>query len=641
MKHIFKIVFIFFAAAAQILSQSDSVKTILNEVIVSATKTATPYLAIGSSVSVITSELIQQRQLKTVADVMRCIPGLTVVQQGGTGKLTNVTMRGANSNHTLVILDGVKMNDPSSPNNAFDFAALNTREIDRIEVVRGPQSTLYGSDAIAGLINIITKKGEGKPNFSFEGEGGTNKYYRGNISAAGTLEKLHYSLVAQQSGSDGVSAANSIYGNTEKDGNANTSISSRLDYSFNSIWKAGLIYKFLKATTELDHGEKFGDDPNYTYKQEEHLVKANLAASFLDGSWQQNLSASHIRRFSHALDLADASHPSTSSDGFNNAYRFKLDWQHSVNAVSNNQITFGIESETESAATSYISNGAWGPYKSLFPRETMRNTGIYLQNQLNVSSVFFVTAGLRYDDNQKFGSITTYRIAPTYFITSTNTKIKATYGNGFKSPSLFNLFDPAFGNPNLKPEKSNGLDFGIEQFFGRQNYFIGFTYFRMNLTDMLGYDSNFRTINIAKAKTNGLEITCAVEPTSKLSFSANYTFTETKDESEKSVDFGKQLLRRPKHQFNFNSNIKLIEKLNLNVALRYIGKREDKDFGVFPAKRVTMPDYLLVNFAAGYQLFRELGINARIENLFDKKYEEVIYYGTLGRSLYVGLIYTL
>ncbi|KAF0151860.1 MAG: TonB-dependent receptor [Ignavibacteria bacterium] len=641
MKNIFKVFVIFFVVTSQIFSQSDSVKTTLTEIIVSATKTATPYYAIGSSVSVIASEDIQRRQSKTVADVIRDIPGLTVVQQGGPGKLTNVTMRGANSNHTLVILDGVKMNDPSSPNNAFDFSALNTREIDRIEVVRGPQSTLYGSDAIAGLINIITKKGDGKPSFSFEGEGGTNKYYRGSVSANGAIEKLHYSIVASQSATDGISAANSIYGNTERDGNTNTSFSSRLDYDFNSKLKAGLIYKFLKAKTDLDHGEKFGDDPNYTYKQEEHIVKANIAGSFFDGVLEQNISVSHLKRFAHALDLVDAEHPSTSSDGFNNSYRFKLDWQNIVKAVPNNLITFGVETETESAATSYISSGPWGPYESLFPRESIRNNGIYLQNQLNVENELFVTAGLRFDNNQKFGSITTYRIAPVYFIASTQTKIKATYGNGFKAPSLFNLFDPAFGNPNLKPEKSKGLDFGIEQYFGRQNYFIGFTYFNLNLTDMLGYDSNFRTINIAKAKTNGFEITCSAEPSSKLSLSANYTFTETKDESEKSIDFGKQLLRRPKHQFNLSSNIKLIEELNLNMALRYIGKREDKDFGAFPSKRVTMQGYLLVNFAASYQLFNSFSLNARIENLFDKKYEEVLFYGTLGRSLYVGFNFNL
>lgn len=641
MKNIFKVFLFLFIVTSRIFSQSDSVKTILNEVLVSATRTETPYYAIGSSVSVVTSEVIKQKQLQTVVDVLRELPGLTVVQQGGPGKLTNATMRGANSNHTLVIIDGVKMNDPSSANNAFDFSMINTKDIDRIEVVRGPQSTLYGSDAIAGLVNIITKKGDAKPGFSFFGEGGSNSYYRGSLSATGFLDKLLYSVVASQSATNGVSSSNSANGNVEKDGNTNTSFSSRLDYNINSNLNAGLIYKFQKAKTDLDQGEKFGDDPNYTYKQEEHLIKANLAAAFLNSVWQQNFSVSKIRRFTHALDLVDAAHSSTSSDASTSANRFKIDWQNILKVVPNNLITFGVESETESATTSYLSNGPWGPYTSLFPQQSIRTTGVYLQDQLNIKNSLFITAGLRYDDNQKFGRIITYRIAPAYYIATTNTKIKATYGNGFKAPSLFNLFDPAFGNPELKPEKSRGWDFGFEQYIGAQNYFLGFTYFNMNLTEMLGYDSNFRTINIAKAKTNGFELSALAKPNSKLSLNANYTFTETKDESEKSADFGKQLLRRPKHQINIAANFKLIENLNLNFAVRYFGEREDKDFDTFPVKRVTMPDYFLVYFATSYQLLNNLTLNARIENLFDKKYEEVLFYGTLGRSLYVGLNYTL
>lgn len=641
MKNIFKVFCFLFLVSSQYYSQSDSAKATLNEVLVSATRTETPYYAIGSSISVVTAEAIKQKQLKTVVDILRELPGISVAQQGGPGKLTYVTMRGANSNHTLVILDGVEMNDPSSPNNAFDFSSLNAKEIDRIEVVRGPQSTLYGSDAVAGVVNITTKKGNGKPQFSFEGEGGTNNYYRSNLSALGSLGKLSYSVVASQSASDGVSAANSVYGNSEKDGFSNSAFSSRLDYRINDNWKAGVIYKFLKTKADLDQNEKLGDDPNNTYKQEEHIIKTNLSVLSFNGLWQQNLSATYIRRFTNSLDLEDAMHAATFSDAFNNAYRFKIDWQNSVYALQNNLITFGIETETESATTSYFSKSAWGPFESVFPRESMRSTGFYLQDQINVENSLFATIGFRYDENQKFGSITTFRIAPAYYFSSTGTKIKASYGNGFKAPSLFYLFDPAFGNPDLKPEKSKGWDFGVEQSFGKHNYFIGVTYFNLSLTDMFGFDANFRTINIAKAKTNGLEVIAVAKPNNVLSLHANYTFTETKDDSELSTDFGKQLLRRPKHQLNLSSNINLINELNVNIALRYIGKREDKDFGAFPAQRITMPDYLLVNLGANYQLFSNLIVNARIENLFDKKYEEVLFYGTLGRSLYVGLNFSL
>ena len=167
MKTFLKIFSVFFFTTISIFSQTDSIKTTLNEVVITATRSETPYYQIGSSVSIITSDLIQQKQLKTIVDVLKEIPGLSITQLGGPGKQTSVFLRGTNSNHTLVILDGVKMNDPSSPSNAFDFSSLNVYDISRIEVVRGSQSTLYGSDAIGGVINIITKKGSGKPLYNF------------------------------------------------------------------------------------------------------------------------------------------------------------------------------------------------------------------------------------------------------------------------------------------------------------------------------------------------------------------------------------------------------------------------------------------------------------------------------------------
>ena len=173
MKHLYSFLAAFLLVQLSVSAQNDSIKTTLSEVVVTATKTETQYYALGSTVTIITSEEISKKQLNTVVELLRSVPGLSIVQQGGPGKLANVFVRGANSNHTLVIVDGAEMNDASSPNNAFDFSSMNTNDVDRIEIVRGPQSTLYGSDAIAGVINIITKRGTDKPQYSFFGEGGS------------------------------------------------------------------------------------------------------------------------------------------------------------------------------------------------------------------------------------------------------------------------------------------------------------------------------------------------------------------------------------------------------------------------------------------------------------------------------------
>ncbi len=640
MKYFLKTFLFFFFFSISIFSQTDSVKTILNEIVVTATKSETPYYQIGSSITIINSDLIQQKQLKTIVDVLKEIPGLSITQLGGPGKQTSVFMRGTNSNHVLVILDGVELNDPTSPSNAFDFSSLNVYDISRIEVVRGSQSTLYGSDAIGGVINIITKKGNGKPQYYFEGEAGSNNYYRSSFSALGGFEKLNFSLFASRAASKGISASNSLYGNNEKDGFANTNFSSNLEYNFSENWKASFLYKFLKSNTDLDQNNKLGDDPNYTYKQEEHIFKINLSSLLFNGLWKQEYSLSQIRRFANAVDLPDAVRKNTSSDSYNNGSRFKFDWQNNIYLIPQNILTFGFDNETEKANSTYNSNSDWGLFNSVFPSESTNTLGIYIQDQFEYEKSIFLTAGFRYDSHKKFGNVTTFRFAPVYFIKNTNTKFRLSYGTGFKAPSLYYLFDPAFGNPDLKPEKSKSFDIGLEQFFNNGNNAISITYFVNNIQDMFGFDKNFKTVNIAKAKTNGVELNTSFK-IDDLTLTGTYTYTNAIDDYEQSPEYKQELLRRPKNQFYLYTNYYIYQNFDVNLSIKYVGKRIDKDFSSFPAKRITMPDYTLVNLSASYKVNNLFTIYGRIENLFDKKYEDVLYYGTLGRSFYVGVDFSL
>ena len=643
MKHFYYAATVLLLFQLVTIAQKDSVKTTLSEIVVTATKTETPYYELGSSVTVINSEDISKKQLTTVVDVLREAPGLTVIQQGGPGKLTNVFMRGANPNHTLVICDGVVLNDASSTNNAFDFSRLNTNDIEKIEIVRGPQSTLYGSDAIAGVINIITKHGYGRPQYSFSGETGSNNYYRGNFSALGELEKVNYSFQLSRSTTDGISASDSRYSNNEKDGYSNTSFTSNLGYDFSPNAKLSLIYKYTKANSGLDQSGKYGDDPNYTYNSEEQLFNGRLYLTLLDGIWQAQFNASYNKSFNHSLDLPDAVRPNTSADGYYKFQRAKYDWQNNIRLTNNNIITLGVETQSDTASSSYLSTSDYGPYNSIFPAKAIRTTSTYVQDQVSIANSLFATAGIRYDKNQMFGGVTTFRIAPAYLIRLTNTKIKMSYGTGFKAPSLFYLFDPLFGNPNLQPEKSTGWDAGIEQYFDNGNILFGVTYFNLKFKDMFGYDSNYREINIAKASSYGLELTASLLNIGNYSFNTSYTYTKTNDDyNDGSGDYNKPLLRRPENQVSFNMNYRFNEKFNTNFQLNYVGKRWDKDFtDEFNPVRVELPDYMLINLAASYKLFSYLEFNAKIENLLDKKYEEILYYGTLGRSFYAGVSFTL
>ena len=642
MKQLFSFLLIFFLIQIYLSAQqSDSVKTTLSEIVVTANRTETPYYTLGSSVSVITSEEISKQNLRTVVDVLREMPGLTIAQQGGPGKLANVFMRGTNPNHTLVIMDGIVMNDPSSVNNAFDFSYLNTNDIDRIEVVRGPQSTLYGSDAIGGVINIITKRGGGKPQFSFLGETGSYGLYRGNISVLGSFGILNYAISAARSSDQGVSAAGSIYGNKEKDGYMNNSFTSQIGIDLLKNLSMDLFYKFTNAKTDLDQNGKYGDDPNFISNIEEQIFRGGIKLSLLNGNWQQSFNASLVKHFNHSLDLPDQFRPTTSSDGYYRAQRNKFDWQNNLRFIENNLITFGIESSTEEAYTSYYSTSDYGLFDNVFPNQSIGTTGVYLQDQFNYENALFISAGLRSDNNQKFGNVSTYRIAPAYYINSTNTKLKMSFGTGFKAPSLFYLYDPTFGNPELKPEKSKGWDFGFEQYFENGHITFGATYFNLNLEDMFGYGPDYREINIAKASSHGLELTASFSLYHNFSFIASYTYTKTKNEYNdpgNPNDYNEPLLRRPENQASFSLNYRFSEKLDANLQIIYTGKRWDKDFtDAYNPVRVEMPDYTIINLSASYKLFDFVKLNARIENLFDKQYEDVLYYGTLGRSLYAGL----
>jgi len=625
------------------IAQKDSVKTTLSEIVVTATKSETPYYELGSSVTLITSEDISKKQLTTVVDVLREAPGLNVIQQGGPGKLTNVFMRGADPNLTLVICDGVVLNDASSPDNAFDFSRLNTNDIERIEIVRGPQSTLYGSDAMAGVINIITKHGSGIPQYSFSGERGSNNYYRGNISALGALDRFNYSFQYGRLGTDGVSAADSRYGNSEKDGYANTSFTSNVGYNFSPEAKLSFIYKFTKANSGLDQDGKYGDDPNYTYNSEEQLFSGRLFLSLLDGIWETQFNASYNKSFDHSLDLPDAARPNTYSDGYYKFQRVKYDWQNNFRFTKENTITLGVETQSDTASSSYLSTSDYGPYNSIFPVKAIRTSSAYIQDQVSFNNSFFATAGIRYDINQMFGGVMTYRIAPAYLISSTNTKIKMSFGSGFKAPSLFYLYDPTYGNPKLQPETSKGWDAGIEQYLEDGKIIFGVTYFNLKFDNMFGYDSNYREINIAKASSYGIEVTASWLNYHNFSINTSYTYTKTNDDyNNGSGDYNQPILRRPENQISFNLNYRFNEKLNANFHLNYVGKRWDKDFtNEYNPVRVELSDYMLINIAASYKLLNYLALTARIENLLDKQYEEILYYGTLGRSFYAGINFTL
>ena len=609
-------------------------KRLKYHIVVTATRTEQPKLELGSSATLISFEDLKKAGKETVAEALAAVPGLDVMQNGGPGKTADIFIRGANSEHTLVMVDGVEVNDPMSPGRTFDLAHLSLDNIDRIEIVRGPQSTLYGSDAMGGVINIITRKGVGKSRLFISAEAGSYGTFRESAGVSGEKNNVNYSLEASRFDTKGFSSSGEQYGNTEKDGYGNTTLSGRLGFKAAETLEFNLIGRYVDAKNDVDNFEgEGGDDPNYVIDSQQLILAANARLSLLKGKWEQRLGVSynHIRR--DLNNPTDELNPYDSSQGTYKGRIFKMDWQHNIYLHPTNTITAGIEYEREQGESEYFYESMWGPGESLFPEESAHTTGIYLQDSIKIQDTFFMTIGARFDDHNRFGSETTYRIAPAVVFKS-GTKFKATYGTGFKAPSLYQLFAPAtmwgpVGNQNLEPEISKGWDMGIEQFLFQDRLTLSFTYFRNDFENLILYDFTRGYVNVNEAETKGYEIFMSARPVNTLTIRGSYTYTDAIDKEN-----DEQLLRRPKHKANLLFDLQLFKMANVNLNILHVGKR----FDLFPYPTRTEADaFTLFNLAASYRVTKNIEVFGRIDNLFDTEYELVLGYGTAGRSAYIGI----
>ncbi len=608
----------------------------MSDVVVTATRTETPLIELANSITVIDSAEITASKKNSVMDLLRNEYGVDVVQQGGPGKLANVLIRGGNAAHTLVLLDGIEMNMPSDPGNTFDFSNLLTDNIQRIEILRGPQSTMYGSDALAGVINIITQTGTKGQKYSLSAEGGTYNTYKFNGGLNGTYDNFNYQLNLGRMKTDGFSSASEKYGNTEKDGASNFSGSVKTGFNLNNRFKLNLFYQHTDADADLDQsGGSFGDDPTYLFNLEENSFRLETVFSNDENTWNGKAGVSYLRNVRKYSFDSTAIIP-FSSNSMYDGKKVKADIQSTFNFSKPLSFTAGIEQETETAFSNYYEFHTDYTFESTFPSKKSTTRGIFIEEQSNISDVFFFNLGIRYDHHDRFGGAITYRAAPAFIIWTTGTKLKATYGTGIKSPSLYNLFDPFTGNEELNPEKSIGWDAGIEEFLLNNKITIGLTYFKNTFENLFGFNANYKTININKSESRGLETYITVKPTIGLEIKSNYTYTKTTDLSENSSDKGLPLLRRPEHKGVVSVNYSFLQDFNAYLDAIFVGKRDDKVYSGGRVNRVQLNSYVLINFAASYDIFSYLELYAKVNNISDTYYEEVYGYATPGLSLYAG-----
>ncbi len=610
----------------QTYAQDDTIE----EVVITATRIETPTSEVGSSVTVISRAQIEEQQKSTVPDVLGTVPGLDVVKRQGA---TSVFMRGAKSEHTLVLLDGIEMNDPISPGRAFDFSYLTVDNIERIEVIRGPQSTLYGSDAMGGVINIITRKGQGSTGGFVSAEAGSYNTFREKAGLSGENSLVNYSLGISRLDTHGISAASRDDGNREDDGLENTSVSARIGLTLGDGFDLDVVLRWIDAEADIDNsGGEGGDDPNYTTDSEQLFVRTQGRLVLFDDLWEQKLGVSLSDYSRDGSNDTDADHPDDLSRDSYDGKIVKLDWQHNLYLHETNTVTLGLETEEEEGKSDYYSEGVWGPYSSTFDKETARTTGYYLQDQIRLWDSLFTTLGIRVDDHSKFGTQTNYRLTTAYHLRQTGTTIKGSYGTGFKAPTLYQLYS-VYGDETLDPEESTGWDAGVEQSVFGGTMTLGATYFNNDFDDLIDYDTGlWRYVNIAQARSRGIELFATLRPGDDLTLRAAYTYTDSEDKTT-----GEELLLRAKNKFGLNVNYRFGQKANVNVDISHVGQRYDNDYSTWPATRVKLKAYTLVDLAVSYDVTGNIQLFSRVENLFDEEYEEVNGYGTTGISAYGGI----
>jgi len=600
------------------------------EVVVTATRLPTPAAEVASSVTVITSEEIERKQQRSLSDVLRDIPGLSLVQTGGPGGLTSVFIRGTNSNHTKVFIDGIDVGDPSTADGAFDFAHLLAADIERVEVLRGPQSGLYGSDAIGGVINILTKHGTGPPRFRAGIEAGSFDTFNQIGSASGAVNRFTYAFNAGHlhSGDTPVTPTELLPPGRNPIGDAyeNKTFSAKLGADLNDSLDLGVVARYID--TELRYtGDDFSGFPSVPASEQseadtrQFFTRGTAHLVLFEGAFDQTLGVAHTRHSRRYLSPDTAFGPVDPSVYRGN--RVKWDWQGNLHIAPGQVLTLGAESQKEEITTPISAEGT-------------TNTG-FIQLQSSINERLFNTISLRYDDHDRFGGEATYRIAPAVLLPGTETKFKGSVGTSFKAPSLDQLFHDysAFGffaNPDLKPEESFGYDVGFEQALAGAHVQVGATYFHNDIDNLITIDNAGTSyVNVAKATTSGIESFLVYQPFDRLSWRADYTYTRAED-----AILGTELLRRPKHKASVDAHWQVTDAATLSATVLYVGSRIDRSRD-FLVPRLEAGSYTVVNLAGSYALNRILTTFARIENLFDREYEDPVGFQRPGFGAFAGL----
>lgn len=593
-------------------------------IVVSPTRLPTPLGQVASSITVITAVDIDQKQERTLPDVLRDVPGLNLIQTGGAGGTTSLFIRGANSNQTKVLVDGIDVSDPTTPTGTFEFANLLTGAVQQVEVLRGPQSGLYGSDAIGGVVDVTTKAGSGPMKLDGSVEGGSFATFDQAAAVSGSADRVSYMFDVEHLRSTGaaVTPPDLLAPGEARNDDAydNLTAAAKLGLKLSDDADLGLIARYVRSDLRFTSDFDFGPGPDPAQSQtlsDQVFTRATAHLTSLDGRLSQTLGLGYTRYDSTELI---PNNPATPDDGD----RLKADWQADFKLAPGQLLVAGAEGQRDAIRGSPIS-------------ASVTNAAGFLELQSSFGGRLFDTVSVRYDRNGQFGGRATYRIAPTLVFQETSTRLKASLGTGFKAPTLSELYVsfPAFGfsaNPALRPETSIGYDVGIEQALARGRLSLGATWFHNAIRNLITDNADFTTsINVGRASTSGVESFIAWRPAEGLRLRADYTYVRAWDDI-----LDQELLRRPKHKASVGAEWQAMPALALTASLLYVGSWIDgnRDFSI---PRLTAPAYVTANLTANYRAGPHWSLFGRITNLADRRYQDPIGFLAPGRGVFGGV----
>jgi vitamin B12 transporter len=619
--------------------------TELDRIVVTPSRVEERLVSSSCSVSVVDEQDFNRQKVDAVKNALQEQVGLDVVQAGSFQGQTSLFTRGSNSNQTLILIDGVKAYDPISPNGAYNLANLTLDNVESIEIVRGPQSVLYGADAMAGVVSIISKRAD-KPYVTAEFSGGSFYTYDERVEVGAQTHGFHYSISASRLDTKGISQAQAKQNNQERDPYDRTSVATRIDYDIADVATIGATFRYLEAHYAIDQGANQDDDNAFVTSTDNFFTL--YGTHRWTEWWEHSLKLGWME--TKRLTIDD---DSPGFGGFDFGRRkdfgkyFKIDYQSIFDIQKIDKIVAGY-SYTEELGDYYSQYKDWlgAMVVDDMPKVFSREGDFYLENRFNYADRLTSTQGMRVGHHSQAGTFETYRIDASYLF-ATGTKVRGLVATGFRAPSLYQLYaqfvPPVFGfggigggNPALQPEKSSSYEYGLDQYLFGEKMVAGVTYFHAVYRNLIDapYDpttgSFGQYVNIGKSQAHGIEATLRLKPIDSLRIESGFTFLKAWDFSN-----DQEMPRRPGRKFYVECFWQATEKLSGDLTVRYNGPRSD-NLNTF-VNTYKVKEYTVVDMVINYDISKTFSVYGKIDNLFNKYYEEVRGYTMAPFSAYGGV----